>query len=85
MPTPCLVAAGRPLRIANKMKRWYEEAGFVDVQQKIFRLPINSWPRDKHMKALGRWSEENWLAGLSGFSMGHFSRILNWTKTEIEV
>lgn len=77
--------AGRPLRIANKFKRWYEAAGFVDVQEKVFKIPVNGWPRDKHLKALGNMQEENWLAGLSAFSMAHFSRILNWSKSEIEV
>ena len=77
--------AGRPMRIANKLKRWYIQAGFVDVQEKVFKLPMNPWPRDKHLKALGRMSEDNWHAGLGAFSMGHFSRVLNWSKTEIEV
>jgi len=77
--------ANRPMRIANKFKRWYEAAGFVDVQEKVFKVPVNGWPRDKHLKTLGMMSEENWLSGLSAFSMGHFSRILNWSKPEIEV
>ncbi|KAH8602185.1 putative Trans-aconitate 2-methyltransferase [Bisporella sp. PMI_857] len=77
--------ANRPLRIANKLKRWYEEVGFVDVQEKVFKLPMNPWPKDKHLKALGRMSEDNWLAGLSAFSMAPFSRELEWSKNEIEV
>ncbi|OWP05125.1 hypothetical protein B2J93_5643 [Marssonina coronariae] len=78
------VAAGRPLQIADKLKRWYEEVGFVDVQERVFRLPMNPWPRDPHLKALGRMSECNWLAGLSGLSMAYFYRVLNWTKPQIE-
>jgi hypothetical protein len=77
--------AGRPMRIANKLKRWYIQAGFEDVQEKVFKLPMNPWPRDKDLKALGRMSEGNWHAGLGAFSMGPFSRVLNWSKTEIEV
>ena len=75
--------AGRPLRIAHKLKTWYERAGFVDVQEKVFKLPMNPWPKDKHLKALGAMSEENLLAGLSGFSMAHFSRVLHWSKEEV--
>lgn len=79
------MGAGRPLRIANKLKRWYEAAGFVDVEEKVFKLPINPWPQDKHLKTLGRMHEDNLLAGLGGLSMGHFSRVLGWSKNEIEV
>jgi len=79
------VRAGRPLKIANKMKRWYIEAGFVDVQEKIIKIPINSWPRDRHLKSLGSHWAEDILAGLQAFSLALFSRIFMWNKTEIEV
>lgn len=77
--------ASRPLKIAQELKKWYEEAGFVDVQEKVFKIPINPWPEDKHLKALGAMWEENMLAGLSGFSMAPFSRALQWSKDEIQV
>ncbi|MCJ1362712.1 hypothetical protein MMC16_001818 [Acarospora aff. strigata] len=76
---------GRPLRIANKLKRWYQEAGFVDVEERVFKLPINPWPEDQRQKELGRWSEMNMLDGIQGFSLAWFSRVLGWTKAEIEV
>ncbi|KAF2144413.1 uncharacterized protein K452DRAFT_316415 [Aplosporella prunicola CBS 121167] len=75
----------RPLRIANKLKRWYEEAGFVDVHEELFKLPINSWPKDPQFKMLGRFSESSLLQGLQGFSLAWFHRGLGWTKEEIEV
>lgn len=77
--------AGRPVRMAHKLKKWYEEAGFVDVQEKVIKLPMNPWPKDKKLKELGRMSEKNILAGLSAFSLAHFSRVFGWSKTEIEV
>jgi ubiquinone/menaquinone biosynthesis C-methylase UbiE len=79
------VAAHRPMRIANKLKRWYMQAGYVDVQEKVFKIPINSWPRDPEKKELGAMSEQNWLAGVQAFTLAYFSRILEWTKEEIEV
>ncbi len=76
---------GRPLRIANKLKRWFEEAGFVDVEERVFKQPMNPWPEDQRQKEIGRWSETNWLDGLQGFSLAWFSRVLGWSKDEIEV
>lgn len=76
---------GRPLRTADKLKRWYIEAGFVDVQEKVIKLPINSWPRNKKLKMLGRWWAENLLIGLQGFSLALLSRVYGWSKDEIEV
>lgn len=77
--------ADRPLRIASRLKRWYQEAGFVDVQEKVFRMPINSWPRDRHLKVLGRMSQDNWLAALQAVTLAPFTRTLSWSKDEIEV
>jgi len=79
------IEAGKPVRIGHKLRGWYEAAGFVDIQEKVFKLPTNDWPTEKHLKNLGKMSEENWLAGLSGFSMAYFSRVLNWNKDQIEV
>jgi hypothetical protein len=47
---------GKPLRIANKLKKWYKEAGFVDVHEEVFKVPLNPWPKDPHYKNLGRVS-----------------------------
>lgn len=77
--------ANRPVRIGNKLKRWYQEAGFEDVQEKVFHVPFGIWPRDPAIKALGRWWLENLLTGLQAFSMAYFTRFLNWTPEEVEV
>lgn len=76
---------GRPLRIANKLKRWYEEAGFVDVEEKVFKVPLNAWPEDKRQKEIGVWTEANMLDGIQGFTLAWFSRVLGWSKVEIEI
>lgn len=76
---------GRPLRIANKLKRWYEQQGFVDVHEEVFKLPINPWPKDPQLKMLGRFNENGLLEGLQAFSLAWFHRGLGWTKDEIEV
>lgn len=77
--------SGRPLRIANRLKGWYEAAGFVDVQEKLMKIPMNPWPKDRHLKKLGRMQEDNIVSGLGGLSMAYFSRVLGWSKNEIEV
>ena len=76
---------GRPTRIANKLKRWMEQEGFVDVHEEVSKLPINSWPKDPQYKFLGKFWETCILDGLQGLSLAHFTRGLGWTKEEIEV
>jgi len=76
---------GRPLRIANKMKKWYEQAGFVDVHEEVLKMPINQWPKDPQLKMLGRFWGQMLLEGLQGFSLAYFTRAFGWTKDEVEV
>lgn len=76
---------GRPLRIANKLKRWYEQAGFVDVHEEIFAIPINSWPKDERMKVLGKWFYWNMCAGVHAWTIEYFVTALGWSPAEVEV
>ena len=47
------VLASRPIHLVPDIKRMFVEAGFVDVQEKVFKIPLNGWPRCPRMKRLG--------------------------------
>jgi hypothetical protein len=53
--------------ICDQYETLMREAGFVDVQQRMFMWPTNGWPKDPFMKELGRWNQINCLEGLEGF------------------
>jgi hypothetical protein len=74
----------RQFRIAPRIERWMKEIGFIDVEQQVFKVPINMWPTDEKMKDIGKWSESNWLEALAGWSYKPFLG-LGWSKNEIEV
>lgn len=74
----------RQFRIAHRIACWMREVGFVDVEDRISKLPVNSWSDDQHLKNIGHWSEANWLEALAGWSYKPFF-VLGWSKPEIEV
>lgn len=76
---------GRELDIAPKLRGWFEDAGFVDIQQRVFKAPLGRWPKDPAMKDLGHWWAENMSVGLAAFSLAYFSRVLGWSTEEIEL
>jgi hypothetical protein len=47
-------------------KRQMEEAGFVNVEEKLFVWPINTWPKDPHLKSLGYWWNHDLLDLVEG-------------------
>lgn len=52
-----LIKLGRPVPALEQYKPWIEQAGFVDVQERILRRPTNDWPKDPRMKEIGRVSQ----------------------------
>lgn len=44
---------GQSVPELGQYKKWLEEAGFVDVQERILKRPTNDWPKDPRMKEIG--------------------------------
>lgn len=74
----------RQVLIADKLANEMREEGYVNVNERITKVPLNPWPKDPRLKTLGAWSEENWMTGLSAYTYKPFMS-LGWTKPEIEV
>ncbi|KAJ9221066.1 hypothetical protein DTO169C6_6587 [Paecilomyces variotii] len=74
----------RQFRIAHRLAQWMRETGFVDVQERIVKIPLNPWPEDPEQRKIGTWWEANWLDALSAWSYKPFLA-LGWSKPEIEV
>ncbi|CAM1501103.1 Fc.00g102650.m01.CDS01 [Cosmosporella sp. VM-42] len=75
----------RPVVVAQKLREAYQAVGFVDVQERVFKMPMNGWPKDERLKELGRMWERNFVQGLSGFSFSLFHRVFGRTPAETEV
>ncbi|KAI1910968.1 hypothetical protein LOZ66_001960 [Ophidiomyces ophidiicola] len=76
---------GKPLNIAQSHKKWMEEAGFIDVQEKVFKVPIGSWARDKRLKELGRFERLHMNESVEAHSMAFFTRGLNYSVEQAKV
>ncbi|KAF6790741.1 hypothetical protein CSOJ01_14474 [Colletotrichum sojae] len=62
-----------------------EEAGFVNVKHKDFIWPLNSWPKDEHLSEIGRWHCVNLDLALEAMSLALLTRVMDWSKAEVEV
>ncbi|KAL2145391.1 hypothetical protein VTI28DRAFT_7318 [Corynascus sepedonium] len=78
-------ALNHSIEEAKKYKRMMLDAGFINVSEKLYKWPINAWPRDTKYKEIGMWSEHNFCGGLYGLSVALFTRALGWTAEELEV
>ena len=78
---------GRPMGsdAADHYAAQMADAGFVDIQTRMFMWPTNTWPKDPFMKKLGQWNMVNLLDGLEGFCLALLTRGLGWRKEEVDV
>lgn len=79
------VKLGRPLNTPPKYKQWMEEIGLTNVNEVVYKWPTNTWPKEKKYKTLGAWQMLNVLEGVEGFTMALFTRVLGWSKDEVDV
>jgi SAM-dependent methyltransferase len=75
---------GMSFTIVEEMRDRMVEAGFVDVHEERFVWPIGAWPKDAHLKDLGRWGERNWSEGIEGWVMALYTRMMGWTYAEVQ-
>lgn len=55
-----------------KLKQYFSDAGFVNVEEREIKVPLGMWPKDKTMKTAGLYSRASVEDGLEGLSLGTF-------------
>ncbi|KAM5433818.1 hypothetical protein MferCBS31731_006958 [Microsporum ferrugineum] len=76
---------GQTLTAPENVKRWMQEAGFVDVKEEQFKLPINTWPKDPELKLAGRYQQVQYSDALQPYALGLLVEVLGWSKEEMEL
>jgi hypothetical protein len=67
---------GQTFRTFDIMRKGIEDAGFINVVEKIFKTPIGEWPADPKLRELGRWVLLGFDVGLEGYAMATFTRVM---------
>jgi len=75
---------GIDLAVAQKFKGMIEDAGFQEVQEKVFDLPLGDWGEGRRMKEIGRCQRLQMTEGLHGIASGLLERVAGWSQDRIE-
>ena len=76
---------GIDLSISNRFPTMLAEAGFVNINSETAAWPTSRWPKDKKMKEISTWVQQNFLEGIQGFSSAIFTRGLGWSVEQLEM
>jgi SAM-dependent methyltransferase len=77
--------AGRAWTNVQHYKRFLEEIGFEDVEEKSFYWPTSPWAKGKHAKQLAMYFQEDMLTGIEGMTLKVFTGVLGWTPEQVQV
>ncbi|UNI24088.1 hypothetical protein JDV02_009865 [Purpureocillium takamizusanense] len=61
------------------------EVGFVNVTERIFHVPIGTWPKNKVLKTVGLYWRTILLDGIQAIALGPLTRGLHWEREQVEL
>jgi hypothetical protein len=76
---------GKSLRTVDESKAGMEAAGFVNVVEHRWKLPIGGWAADKRYKEIGQYNRIHWEQGIEGWSLYLLTTLLHWSVEEVQV
>ncbi|KAK9468099.1 S-adenosyl-L-methionine-dependent methyltransferase [Lipomyces arxii] len=60
---------GYDLHCGTNMRRRVADAGFIDIEEYTFRLPIGTWPKEPRLKSVGKIMLENAVKGVNAWGL----------------
>lgn len=76
--------AYKPMAYNTDTREMLQYAGFVEVTEKVIRIPFNPWPSEPHRKEIGRWFNLGLCQGLEALTLGPLTRVLGWSREAVE-
>jgi hypothetical protein len=67
---------GKTLRIVDESRQRMIDAGFANVVEQRYKLPIGPWPKDQHLKNLGRYFRLVFEESLEMWAMMLWTKVL---------
>lgn len=59
-----------------------EKAGFTDIEHLVMKVPIGTWPADKHLKEVGAYVLLTAQTGYEAYGLKVFTGVLGMSEKE---
>lgn len=67
--TPICAKIGKPCNTIDTFRAGIQKAGFTNIHEKLYKVPVGDWPKNPSMKEVGRFHKRQILEGLEGYLM----------------
>jgi len=76
---------GKTFQILDRSRQHALDAGFVNVEEKRFKMPVGGWPRDPKLKDVGRWHLLDCYQGIEGWALALLTRVMGWSVEDVQL
>ncbi|KAF5230777.1 hypothetical protein FAUST_9634 [Fusarium austroamericanum] len=76
---------GKQINVARYQKQWMIDAGFEDVQERVYRIPIGPWAKDPTLKELGKFELTHMQMSVESHTPALFTRVWNYSQDQVMV
>lgn len=77
----------RPIAYNHATPYMLAAQGFVDIEERVVRVPLSTWSRHPLEKTLARWNQVAWVEneGLEAYSLGPLTRApVSWPVDQVK-
>jgi len=71
--------------IAQDQKQKLIDAGFGEVQEDVYNIPVGTWARERKLKEIGSFQREHVKLCFDSFTPGLLGRVLGWSQEEYQI
>ncbi|KAH8812570.1 S-adenosyl-L-methionine-dependent methyltransferase, partial [Xylogone sp. PMI_703] len=76
---------GINLAVAQKFKSMLETAGYEEVTEQVYDLPLGGWmSHDRRMREVGLFQQFQMVEGIHGIAYGLLTRVAGWSSARVE-
>ncbi|EOD50701.1 Sam dependent methyltransferase [Neofusicoccum parvum] len=75
---------GKSFMVVENMKQEIVDAGFVEVEEVRFKVPLGPWPSDPRLKELGKWDLLYCYQGCEGWALYLLTHVMGWKVEEVK-
>ncbi|KAF1842642.1 S-adenosyl-L-methionine-dependent methyltransferase [Cucurbitaria berberidis CBS 394.84] len=76
---------GKSLQTVDESKAGIEAAGFINVVERRWKLPVGGWAADKQFKEIGQYNRIHWEQGIEGWCIYLLTSLLKWSLDDVHV
>ncbi|KAB8295732.1 hypothetical protein EYC80_008557 [Monilinia laxa] len=76
---------GQSMDLCPTMSSKIAQAGFVNLQERMYQTPLGEWPDDPKLRELGKWNLLQFDVGLEGFAVQLLTNVMGMSLPEVQL